>query len=61
MNMDKLDALAKSVRDMLRDLPYIKRIEVEGESNADGVSTEVTVHNNDGTVLRIVRSGEAPF
>ena len=59
--MNKLDALGTIVRDMLRDLPYIKRIEVEGESNADGVSTEVSVHNNDGTVLRIVRSGEAPF
>ena len=59
--MNKLDALGTIVRDMLRDLPYIKRIEVKGESNADGVSTEVTVRNNDGTVLRIVRSGEAPF
>lgn len=61
MNMNKLDALGTIVRDMLRDLPYIKRIEVDGESNADGVATEVTVCNNDGTVLRIVRSGEAPF
>ena len=59
--MNKLDALGTIVRDMLRDLPYIKRIEVNGESNADGVSTEVIVQNNDGTVLRIVRSGEAPF
>ena len=59
--MNKLDALGTIVRDMLRDLPYIKCIEVDGESNSDGVSTEVTVHNNDGTVLRIVRMGEAPF
>lgn len=59
--MDKLDALAKSVRDMLRDHPHIERITVYSNSDENGLTIECAVHNNDGTVQRIIRTGEAPF
>ena len=61
MNMDKLDALAKSVRDVLRDHPYIRRVEIVAAISNDGLLTDCVVTNKDETTLRIVRSGEAPF
>lgn len=59
--MNKLDALAVIVRDMLRDHPHIERINVYGNSDENGLTIECAVHNNDGTTQRIVRTGEAPF
>ena len=61
MNMDKLDALAKSVRDVLRDHPYAKRIEIVASNEEYGLTTYCVVSNKDGSNVRLVRSGEAPF
>ena len=51
----------KAVRDVLRDHPYIRRIEIVAAIGNDGLLTDCVVTNKDETTLRIVRSGEAPF
>lgn len=61
MNMDKLDAAGIAVRDLVREHGYVKTIEIRCVSDERGLTTETVVHHKDGVIVRIVRSGEAPF
>ena len=61
MDMNKLDALAIAVRDLLRDHAYAKSVAVTALNGNDGLTVEVTLQNIDGTITRIVHTGEAPF
>jgi len=61
MDMNKLDSVGATVRDLVREHGYVKSVEVRCVSDERGLTTETVVHSKDGTIMRIVRTGEAPF